>query len=194
MRNVGTGGAFRKGMRHFLARLFGKVFGKQQGELVRYHDFATGKTVLIPKAELSSGVVLIQMEGDKHPVYADASQLKQGPYQHPCFEGRMRAAVESLVADLGEVYCLTYEQWEDGFRRDRDPAREIASWMHVAAILTVMSERYRLSPEEKNECFRVLVACLTGARDSVRERCGVKLLSDEQVSLATKYFYEGGYS
>jgi hypothetical protein len=172
--------------------LFG-LFGKKRSELVPYHDFATGKTVMIPKAELSPGAVLIQINGDKQPVYTDASMLKQGPYQHPPFEGEERAAIHTLVEDLAEVYAQTYEEWEDGFRRDLTPAQEIAGWIHLASILRVMSDRFSFSLAEKRECFRLLVACFTGARDSVRERCDTTLLSDDQIKLALKYFYEGGY-
>ncbi len=151
---------------------------------------------MIPKAELSPGVVLIQIQGGKQPVYADAeaSQLKQGPYQHPPFEGEERAAIHSLVTDFAEVYALTYEEWEDGFRRDRTPAREIAGWIHLASILKVMSDKFSFGLAEKRECFRLLVACLTGARDSVRERSDPKLLSEDQIKLAVRYFYEGGYT
>jgi hypothetical protein len=177
-------------MMRFLARLF----RKQRPGLVPYHDFATGKTVLIPKAELSPGVVLIQIQGDKQPVYADAAQLKQGQYQHPPFEGDERAAIQSLVANLADVYPLTYEQWEDGFRRDRTPAPQIAGWIHLAAILKVMLERFRFSPDEKKECFRVLVACFTGPRETVHNRSDPKLLSQDHVNFAVKCFYEGGYS
>jgi hypothetical protein len=177
-------------MRRFLARLF----GKQRPELVPYHDFATGKTVMIPKAELSPGVVLIQIQGQKHPVYAKAAQLKQGPFQQPPFEGAERAAILSLVTSLADVYARTYEQWEDGFRRDLTPAREIAGWIHLAAILKVVSDQYSFSPDEKKECFRILVACFTGARETVRDRSDSKLLSQEQFNLTVKYFYEGGYS
>jgi len=177
-------------MRRFLARLF----GRQNPELVPYHDFATDKTILIPKAELCPGVVLVQIQGRAGPVYAKADQLKQGHYQHSQFEGPERAAIQSLVTDLADVYALSYEEWEDGFRRDENPARQIAGWVHLAAILKVMSEKFIFSPSEKKECFKVLVACFTGARETVRERSDPKLLSDDQITQAAQYFYEGGYA
>lgn len=175
-------------MRRFLSRLF----RRQNPKLVPYYDFATGKTVLIPKSELCPGVVLIQIQGQEGPVYAKADQLRQGHYQHSQFEGEERAAIQSLVTDLADVYARSYEEWEDGFRRDKTPAPEIAGWVHLAAILRVMSERFAFSPAEKKECFRVLVACFTGARETVRDRSDPKLLSDVQISQAVQYFYEGG--
>jgi hypothetical protein len=176
-----------------MRRFFARLFGKRKPDLVPYLNIATGKTTWIPKAELSPGVVLVQIQGDKQPVYADAAQLKQGPFRHPPFENAERAAIQSLVTDLAEVYPRSYEQWEDGFRRDQTPAREIAGWIHLAAILMVMSERFAFRLPEKKECFSILVACFTGPRDTVRDRSDPKLLSDEQINQAVKYFYEGGY-
>ena len=76
-----------------MMRFFYRLFRRKKSDLVPYHDFTTGNTVLIPKEELSPGVVLIQIKGDRQPVYADASQLKPGPYQHPPFEGDERVAI-----------------------------------------------------------------------------------------------------
>jgi hypothetical protein len=177
-------------MRRFLSWLF----RRPNPELVPYRNFATGKTVLIPKSELCPGVVLIQIKGEERPVYVDAAQLKQGHFQHPPFEGEVRAAIQSLVNELADVFARSYEEWEDGFRRDQTPEREIAGWVHLAAILRVMTERFAFSPAEKKECFRVLVACFTGARETVLDRSDPKLLSDAQINQAVQYFYEGGYS
>src|SRR5689334_22935439 len=116
-------------MRRFLSRLF----RRQNPELVPYHDFATGKTVLIPIVELCPGVVLVRIQAQEGPVSAKADQCKQGHYQHSQFEGEERAAIQSLVTHLADVYARSYEEWEDGFRRDKTPAREIAGWVHLAA-------------------------------------------------------------
>src|SRR5262245_9375059 len=136
-----------------MKRFFTRLFGRQNRELVPYHDFVTGKTVLIPKAELSPGVVLVQIQGDPGPVYVDASQIKEGQYQHPHFEGEERAAIQSLVVDLADVRPLSFEEWEDGFRRDQNPAPQIAGWLHLAAILKVLSNRFCFRPEQKMECY-----------------------------------------
>ncbi len=167
--------------------------GKLDPELVPYYDFITRKTILIPKAELSPGTVLVQIEGDPGPVYVDAAQLQQGPYQHPPFEGDKRAAIQSLVIDLADVRPLSFEEWEEGFRRDQNPAYEIAGWVHLAAILKAMSNQHGFGPAAKKECYWILVACFTGSRDTVRDRSAPKLLSDFQIDQAAKYFYEGGY-
>jgi hypothetical protein len=175
-------------MKNFFARFF-----RKREDLVPYHDFTTGKAILIPRAELGPGTVLVQIEGQPHPVYADSAQLQAGAHRHPPFEGELKVCIESLVVDLNEVRALSYEEWEDGFRRDQNPEQEIAGWLHLAAILKVMTRKFALDPAQRKECYRVLVACYTGERATVRERSDPKLLSQEQIDLAVRYFFEGGY-
>ena len=164
-----------------------------KSELVPFYDTATKSTINIPKDELGPGVVLVQIKGQASPVYVDSTQLRQGDYQHPPFEGEERAAILSLATDLYDVYPRTYEEWEDGFRRDQNPAREIAGWIHISRILKVMGEKFSFSQEKRRECYKVLIACFTGERTSVRQRSDPKLLSELEFGQAVTYFYEGGY-
>jgi hypothetical protein len=175
---------------NFLRRLF----RKNRPELVRYYDAATKTVVRIPKAELRPGVVLVQVRGEAEPMYADASDLKLGStIHHSSLSEELRDAIARLAADLADVYPQSASEWEDGFRRDRDPEREVAGWLHLAAILSVMSNRYGYDEAQKRECFRILVACFTGDRETVRERSDPELLASSEVEQAIKYFYEGGY-
>ena len=98
-----------------------------------------------------------------------------------------------LATDLAEVRPLSFDEWEDGFRRDRNPDREIAGWLHLAAILKTMTDKFSLDFPKRKECYRVLVACYTGERATMRERSDTHLLSEEQIDLAIKYFFEVGY-
>lgn len=127
------------------------------------------------------------------PPLPQASDLKPGPHQHLPFEGDLRAAIESLSADLADVYPQSFEEWEDGFRRDDNPEQEIAGWLHLAGVLNAMNTNHSFAQPEKQECFRILIACFTGSRETVRERSSPKLLSKEQFDQAVAYFYEGGY-
>ena len=172
---------------------FPRWFVKPKPDLVPYHDFSTGKMTLIPKAELSPGAVLVQIQGQPHPVYIDSVQLQPNTHQHPPFEGEIKEAIMSLVIDLAEVRPLSFEEWEDGFRRDQTPDKEIAGWVHLAAILKTMTGQFSLDLPERKECYRVLVACYTGERTTVRERSDPRLLTEAQFDLAVRYFFEGGY-
>lgn len=175
---------------NFLRRLF----RREKPDLVRYYDGETKTVVRIPKAELRPGVVLVQAEGDAEPMYADASALKLGSVQHHAeLPSEIRSDIAQLAADLEDVHPQSVADWEDGFRRDRDPARELAGWLHLAAILKVMTTRHRYDLPRRKECFRVLVACFTGDRATVKERSDPKLLPVSEVDQTIKYFFEGGY-
>jgi len=176
-------------MRSFLQ----KLFQKPETELVRYYDSTTKTVVRIPKAELRPGVVLVRVKGDAEPMYADSADLRDGPVHHSSLSDEVRATIATLAADLADVSPRSAADWEEGFRRDRDPERELAGWLHLAAILKVMTAHFAYGPAEKKECFRVLVACFTGSRNTVRERSDPKLLPAAQVDQAIKYFFEGGY-
>ena len=170
---------------------FAHLFGRPKHDLVPYYDFETRTTARIPKAELRPGLILIQIEGQHEPVYADPTQLEKGPHRHEKFTGEDAAAIQGLVDDLADVYAQSYDEWEDGFRRDHNPSWEIASWVHLATVLNRMTVRFDFSPEKRRDCFRVLLACSTGERATVRERSDPKFLSPEEVQAAMAGFFDG---
>jgi hypothetical protein len=42
--------------------------------------------------------------------------------------------VRQIQAAFAEHRQLTFEEWEEGFRRDANPEREIAIWSHAADV------------------------------------------------------------
>ncbi len=176
-----------------MRRLFRRLFGKPQNDLVPFYDFATRTTIRIPKAELSPGAVLIQIEGDLEPVYADSAELRGGGLRHDSLSDGAIDAIQEFMVEFADVCPKSFGEWEDGFRRDQTPDREVAGWLHLSRILRVMTDRYGYTPSQRAECFWILVACFTGARDTVRERSDPKLLPAEQIEETVSFFYEGGY-
>ena len=106
----------------------------------------------------------------------------------------MRADVAKLAQELADVSPRSATDWEEGFKRDRDPEYELAGWLHVAAILSEMTKRHGYDAARRKECFRVLVACFTGDRETVKERSDPRLLAASEVEQVVRYFYEGGYA
>lgn len=174
---------------NFLRRLF----PGDKPDRVRYYDAATKSVVRIPKAELRPGVVLVKTDNDPEPMYMEAADLKLGAVQHPALDAELRSEIAGLAAELDDVYSQSAADWEDGFRRDHDPEREIAGWLHLAAILKAMTSRHGYDQAQRKECFRILLACSTGSRATVKERSDPKLLPATQVDQTIEYFYEGGY-
>ena len=176
-----------------MRKLIRRLFGKTDPELVPYYDFETKHTVRIPKCELSPGAVLIQIQGESEPVYADAPQLKEGEHQHESLPAELLTAIQEIQEELADVRPMDNDEWVDGFRRDANPDREIAGWLHLSHILRVMTNRHGYTLAQREECFRVLVACFTGARETVRNRSDPTLLPSDQIDQAIQYFFEGGY-
>ena len=162
--------------------------------MVTFYDFTTKQRTLIPEDELSPGTIQVLIEGESTPVYVEAAQLKQGEYQHPPFEQDIREILEQLARDLADVRPLSYSEWEDGFRRDHNPERQIASWVHLAAVLAAVTSEFGLSGLQRKACFTVLIACSTGPRETVRQRSDEKTLEAAVTEAAIRYFYEGGYA
>jgi hypothetical protein len=52
----------------------------------------------------------------------------RGEYVHPAFPAEFREIFRRFERVFDPVYPQTVEQWEDGFRRDRHPWAEIATW------------------------------------------------------------------
>jgi len=170
-----------------------RLFGKSEPDLVPYYDFETKRRVWIPQSELSPGAVLIQIQGESEPVYADSVALQLGDYQHDTLPPDVIEAITEIEQELFDVRPMTKEDWVDGFRRDSNPDHEVAGWLHLSRILRIVSDRNSYGIEERRECFRILIACFTGPRDTVRNRSDPNLLPDDQVDCLIRYFFEGGY-
>jgi hypothetical protein len=54
--------------------------------------------------------------------------LRQGEIRHPPFDEELRAYIRDIQAAFAEHRDLSFEEWEDGFRRDAHREREIAGF------------------------------------------------------------------
>lgn len=176
-----------------MKKWLGRIFGRSDSELVPYYDFENQRRIRIPRSELSPGSVLIQIRGESEPVYADSAALKLGDYQHETLPPELMNAITGIAGELSDVRPMTEEEWVDGFRRDANPEREVAGWQHLSRILRIVSDRHGYGIEQRREGFRILVACFTGPRDTVRNRSDPNLLPDDQIDCLIRYFFEGGY-
>jgi hypothetical protein len=71
-----------------------------------------------------------------------------------------------IKAALDEVHSMTIEEWEDGFRRDRDAEREIASWLYIADIYSQMVAGNKLADrKEKLDILRIHLSCANNPRE-----------------------------
>jgi hypothetical protein len=95
--------------------------------LVPFYDVPSGRVVRIPPSELRPGCVQARMEGVDGVVWISPDQVEQGEIRHPPFDEDIRAYIRDIRAAFAEHRDLSFEEWEDGFRRDANPERESPS-------------------------------------------------------------------
>jgi hypothetical protein len=133
--------------------------------MVPFLDTETGRVVQIPASELRPGAVQIQMEGIGL-TWALPHQFKDGGVRHPLFDERAGAYIHQIHETFAEHRHLSFDEWEDGFRRDAKPEREIALWSHAADVYTALAGD-EPSAERRKDVYRCIVACLTTTPDTV---------------------------
>ena len=157
---------------------------------VQIYDVPPQTLTTIPARELAPGMVRVSLNGIEGDCWARPDQLQQSAYQHPPFDGTGKAFMRRLKESLDEVYPMSLEAWEDGFRRDSNAEKEIAIWLHIAEMYKRLTEDKSLTPAEKGDVFRLLLACANNPRDQVLATAGVQTLSRPEVEAVMAEFYK----
>jgi hypothetical protein len=155
--------------------------------MVRFLDVETGSVVQIPALELRPGTIQVQMEGIGL-VWALPHQFKDGGVRHPPFDERVRAYIHQIHETFGEHRHLSFDEWEDGFRRDAKPEPEIALWSHAADVYTAFAGD-EPSPERRKDVYRCIVACLTATPETVWHVLKTTVLSRGEAAQVVNRFY-----
>ena len=135
--------------------------GKPPKTTVRVYDSATQRIITIPASELAPGMVFVEDEnGERY--YRALSTLKLSNIRHEPFDESIRDSLRRIKSALEEVYPQSLEEWEDGFRRDNHPAREIAIWLSVAELYREFTDGQALSLAKKRDYFRTILDCANG--------------------------------
>jgi hypothetical protein len=176
--------------------MFKKWFGrKPEGEnpdasvYVDVYDFGTRSVRRIPARELSPNMVQARLEGVAGVVWLDARELNANTYQHPPFTEEIRDHLRQIMASIGEVYPLSLEQWEDGFRRDANPEKEIALWLHLAEVYSRLTAEADLSLGQKTDYFRILVGCMNSPRKHVLQVVTLSEISKAEATSVIEAFF-----
>jgi hypothetical protein len=95
--------------------------------------------------------------------------LCKSDYQHPPFGEVYRPWFERMSRTFAEVCPGSPEDWEDDFRRDRNPEREMALWDELARGYLHFTQGQDWDLGRKKELFQLLLSCLTeGAKYALR--------------------------
>ncbi|MFL1483358.1 hypothetical protein [Marinobacter sp. LN3S78] len=156
-------------------------------ENVEVIDVETGDVSTVPSDQIGPGMVRVSYEGKEY--WANSAQLQQGEYQHEPFQGEMKARIESIMSNLSEVYPLSYEEWEDGFRRDKNPLNEIIIWEHIISVYQHFANKASSSARKK-EIYSVVVTCSYSEPGQVLNQVSLNEITEEQAKEIVRAYYQ----
>jgi hypothetical protein len=174
------------GLWYWIKRQFGDRSSSTR--LVPFLDQASRRIVQIPVSELRPGMIQVQLQPSGNVVWALPDQFRQGEIRHPVFIEAVRDHIRRIQNVFAEHRSLSFEQWEDGFRRDARPEKQIAIWSHAADVYRAFADN-EISPEKRKEFYRVILACLTSSRDSVWYVLQLEVLSRSEAETVIERFY-----
>jgi hypothetical protein len=161
-------------------------------KFVRVFDLETHDISTIPVAELAPGMVETRIRGKEGKFWIDPTkftEIESTPFRHPRFDKATRGDIRRIMARLAEVYPLTFKKWEDGFRKDTHPNREIQAWLHLSQIYADLVRAHRLPAPLRTELFRVLLSCQTSSFEHVWQVIGLDALPREVADEAVEAYY-----
>ncbi len=156
-------------------------------ENVEVYDIDTKSIRLVPQENLGPEMVRIELNG--RIMWTDGNKLKPNDYQHDPFEGVRKERVMFIMRSLAEVYPQTYDEWEDGFRRDQDPDNEISIWEYIINIYEKHSH-FVESPQKKKEIFYVTARCSTSEAIKVLNQVDLSVLPIKEAKDIISDYYE----
>ena len=157
---------------------------------VPFFDVTSRRVVHIPPAELRPAFIQARVEGVDGVVWVLPEQLMPGDIRHPPFDENIRNYIRDIQAAFAEHLDMSFEAWEEGFRRDANPAKEIALFVHAGGVYRRFADD-EPSPERRAEIYRLLVACMTTSPDSVWHVVKLASLSRPEAERIVRRFYGG---
>jgi len=160
----------------------------KRNETVRFQNHETGHIEEIHQSSLPPGAVLTRMLGDDEDVWVLAEHLRPGDVKHGPFSEGVRKLIREIQSAFSEQYPLSFEQWEEGFRRDANPETEMAVWLHATktyeAFATAEEDPYR-----RRDVFRCVITCMTTSLDTVWLQLRPEVLSRSEAERIVNAFY-----
>jgi len=100
----------------------------------------------------------------------------------------IRAYIRQIQETFAEHRSLSFDEWEDGFRRDANPEREVAIWSNAADFYTAFAGS-EPSAERRRDIYRCVVACLTSGPAGVWNVLQPEVLSRAEAEQVVDRFF-----
>lgn len=173
------------GLRDWLKR---RIDNSDAPDTVPLYDVDARSVVQIPRRELSSNAIQVQIQGMDGLFWVLPDQVQEGPIKHDPFIEEIRDYLRHIHVAFSEHRDLTLEEWEDGFRRDTTPEREIALWSHAADVHLHFAAD-EPSPDRRIDIYDCIVACMTTQPDSVWDALRPKALDTSEAKQVVDRFF-----
>src|SRR5437588_12712349 len=96
------------------------------------------------------------------PQQVPSNQVENAEHQFPPFPPQIRDQIRQIQEAFSDVCPDSVDEWDDGFRRDAHPIREIELWLAMAELYRAFSDQGEGTRERNEDVWRVLLAaCAT---------------------------------
>jgi hypothetical protein len=162
--------------------------GTAVSEKVRVYDTKTNTVTTTPAAELAPGMMQVNMEGIGE-VFVNTAELEVsfGHSVHPPFTGGLRDLMDEFAILFAHLYPKTPEQWEDGFRSERNLASEIAIWLFMADVFRHFTASRSLEAEKQADILRVILAAVNNGPATALATTSPRTLSRKRAKEILQY-------
>jgi len=136
-------------------------------KMVKVLDLDTKRVTTIPVAELAPGMIRIKPGNDCTEYYVEGHKFNpKSSIQHPPLEEDDRRLIRGIVATFHDVYPKTSEEWEDAFRRDTHPKKEIGLWVLMGHVFLHFTRGRQLNYEKRKDIFDVVLATINNGPEA----------------------------
>jgi hypothetical protein len=133
-------------------------------------------------------MVQVRVQGIDGVVWVAPDQLQQSEIRHPPCDEQIRARIRLIQDAFAEHRRLSFDEWEDGFRRDTHPVQEVALWLHAGEVYSTFAAS-EPSAERRKDIYRCIIACLTSGPDGVWHVLQPAILSRAEAKQVVDCFF-----
>jgi len=94
----------------------------------------------------------------------DELEVNQEIY-HPPLSDELRSYVVRIKNNLEGIYDQSIDEWEDGFRKDKDMEKEIAGWLFLSNRFKAIKASMKLNQEEEQSLFKMMIQIMNNGKE-----------------------------
>ncbi len=158
---------------------------------IKLYDFDTQLVTEVPMSELAPGYVRAEVPGVGE-VFVRADSVKESEASHhPPFDAKLKKLMRDFSKLFRDVYPKTPEQWENGFRRDTNPEREVEIWANIGGAFNYFTRGKKLNIHQRRDVFQIILSCFNNGCDAALECYQPKALSLARAQQIVSQLREG---